>query len=68
MPEDWTEIGEPSNVPVKPSMPALAVDLARAVEEGLGDMAGAQRVAGKEDGLGVVAGLGAEMDWHDPRL
>ena len=68
MPEDWTEIGEPSNVPVNPSMPALAVDLARVVEERLGDVARAQRVAGQEDGLGVVAGLGTEMNWHDPRL
>jgi hypothetical protein len=31
-------------------------------------VAGAQRIAGKEDGLGVVTGLAAEMNWHDPRL
>ena len=31
-------------------------------------MARAQRIAGKEDGLGIVAGLAAKMDWHDPRL
>ena len=68
MPEDCTEIGVPSNVPVNPSMPALAVDLARVVEERLGDMARAQGVAREEDGLGVVAGLGTEMNRHDPRL
>ena len=52
----------------EPEHAALAVDLARAVEERLGDVTRAQRVAREEDGLGVVAGLGAEMDWHDPRL
>ena len=49
----------------EPEHPAFGVDLARIVEERLGDMARAQRVAGQEDGLGVVAGLGAEMNWHD---
>ena len=68
MPEDCTEIGRALERAGEPEHPALAVDLARAVEEGLGDVARAQRIAGKEDGLGIVAGLAAEMDWHDPRL
>src|SRR4029077_9864697 len=52
----------------EPEHPALAVDLAGAVEEGLGNVTSAERIAGQEDGLGVVAGLAAKMDWHDLRL
>ena len=44
--------------------PALGVSLHDVVEVGLGDVLGAQRVAGEEDGLGVVAGLGADVDRH----
>jgi hypothetical protein len=43
---------------------ALAVHLTRLAEERVGYVLGAQRVAGEEAGLGVVAGLGTEMDRH----
>ena len=68
MPEDCTEIGDALERAREPEHAPLAVDLARAVEERLGDVARPQRVAGKEDCLGVVAGLGTEMNRHDPRL
>ena len=48
MPDDCTEIGWPSKVPVKPSIPRSALTCADVVEERLGDVAGAQRVAGQE--------------------
>ena len=43
---------------------ALAVSLDDVVEKGLGDVLGTQRIARKEDGLGVLAGLGANVDRH----
>ena len=64
MPVDCTEIGLPSNVPVKPSIPRSPLTW-RALSKNVSAMYfGAQRVAGEEDGLGVVAGLGAEVDRH----
>ena len=44
--------------------PALGVPLDRVVEERLGDVLRAQRVAGQEAAVGVVAGLGTEVDRH----
>ena len=68
MPVDCTLIGEPSNVPVNPSMPALLVDEPGAgIEERLGDVGRPARVAGAEDAVGVVAGLGAQVDRHGGR-
>ena len=43
---------------------ALGVPLDDVVEVGLGDVLGAQRVAGKQHRLGVVARLGANVDRH----
>ena len=43
---------------------ALAVALHDVVEVGLGDVLRAQRVAGKQHRLGVVARLGADVDRH----
>ena len=50
--------------------PALAVALHGVVEVRLGDVLGAQRVAGEEAGLAVVAGLGADVNRHarDPKV
>ena len=45
-----------------PEHPALRVALHGVVEEGLGDVFRAQRVAGKEAGVGVVAGFGTDVD------
>ena len=65
MPVDCTLIGRPSNVPVKPSMPALGVHLAEAgIEERLGDVLRPQWIAGAEHVRRVVAGFGAQMDRH----
>ncbi len=44
--------------------PALTVHLRHVLQVRVRDVLRAQRVAGKEDGVGVVAGLGTEMDWH----
>ena len=44
--------------------PALGVRLHDVVEVRVGDVLRAQRVAGKEDRFGVVAGLGADVDGH----
>jgi hypothetical protein len=44
--------------------PPLLVHLGHVLEVRVGDVLGAQRVAGEEDGLGVVAGLAAEVDGH----
>ena len=44
--------------------PPLAVSLHDVVEEGLGDVLGAERVAGKEAGFGVIAGVGTNVNWH----
>ena len=43
---------------------ALGVPLLDVVEVGLGDVLGAQRVAGEENRLGVLARLGANVDRH----
>ena len=64
IPVPCTETGLPFQVPVKPSRPRSAFRWTRLVEVRLGDVLGPQRVAGKEDGLGVVAGLGADVDRH----
>ena len=53
--------------PREAEQPALGVPLHRVVEVRLGDVLRAQRVARKEDGLGVVAGLGADVDRHGGR-
>ena len=47
---------------------ALLVALHDVVEVGLGDVLGPERIAGEEDGLGVVAGLGADVNRHGARL
>ena len=44
--------------------PALGVALLNVVEVGLGDVFRAQRVAGKETRLRVLAGLGSDVDRH----
>ncbi|GBF05624.1 hypothetical protein DAERI_050133 [Deinococcus aerius] len=38
------------------------------LEKGLGDVPGAQGVAGQQDGLGDLAGFGIEVDAHADRL
>ena len=43
---------------------ALGVPLHDVVEVGLGDVLGAQRVAGEQHRLGVLARLGANVDRH----
>ena len=43
---------------------ALLVHLLHVLEVRVRDVLGPERVAGEEDGLGVVAGLGTEMNWH----
>ena len=47
---------------------ALAVPLDRVVEVGIGDVLRPQRVAGEQARLGVVAGLGADVDRHGATL
>ncbi len=44
--------------------PALGVRLHDVFEVRVGDVFGAQRVAGKQNRLGVVAGLGANVNGH----
>ena len=44
--------------------PALGVHLLHVVEIGVCDVLGAQWVAGEENCVGVVAGLGTKMNWH----
>jgi hypothetical protein len=46
--------------------PALGVHLRRVREVRLGDVLRAERVAGQEARLGVIAGLGPQMDRHLP--
>ena len=48
--------------------PALGVLLLDALHERLGDVFGAQRVAGQEARLGVVAWLGTDVDGHGRNL
>ena len=43
---------------------ALAVDLGDVVEVGVGEVFGAERVAGDQTSAGVVAGLSSQMDRH----
>ena len=64
MPVACTETGLPSQRAAEAEHPALGVRLDDVVEIRLGDVLRAQRVAGEEDGLGVVAGLGADVDRH----
>ena len=47
--------------------PALGVDLPGVLEEGLGDVAGAQGVARNEHRIGIVARLGAKVNRHGRR-
>jgi uridine phosphorylase len=49
---------------------SLGVALDGAVEVRLGDVPRAQRIAGKQAGLGVVASFGADVDRHakNPKL
>ena len=68
MPVPCTETGFPSHVPRVAEHPALAVHLGHVLEVRLGDVLRAQRVAGEEDGFGVVAGLGSEVDRHGATL
>ena len=64
MPVPCTETGLPFQLPAVPEQAALGVPLYRIVEVGLGDVLGPERVAGKEDRLGVLARLGTDMDRH----
>ena len=64
MPLDWTETGAPSEGAGEAEHPALGVALHDVLEEGLGDVLGAQRVAGEEAGLGVVARARSNVDRH----
>ena len=47
-----------------PEEPALGVPLLDLGQEGLGDVLGAQGIARQENCLGVLAGLGANVDRH----
>ena len=47
-----------------PEEPALGIALLDLGQEGLGDVLGPQRIAGEENCLGVLAGLGANVDRH----
>ena len=64
MPVDCTEIGLPSKVPVKPSMPRSPFTCLAPSKNVSAMYLRAQRVARDEDGVGVVAGFGAEVDRH----
>ena len=43
---------------------AFGVSLDDVVEVGLGDVFGAERVAREQDCVGVLSGLGANVNWH----
>ena len=64
MPVLWTETRLPAYVPGVAEQAALAVRLDDVVEVRLGDVLGAERVAGEQTGLGVVAGLRSQVDRH----
>ena len=68
MPVPCTETGLPLVGAGVAEQAALLVSLHDVLEVGLGDVLRAQRVAGEENGLGVVAGLGADVDRHGARL
>ena len=68
MPVACTEIGLPSQVPVYPSIPRSCVPLDGIVEVRLGDVLRAQRVAWEQARLGVVAGLGTDVNRHRQTL
>ena len=70
MPVACTETGLPFPLAGVAEHPALAVALDGVVEVGLRDVLRAQRVAGEQAGLGVVAGLGSDVDRHggEPRV
>ena len=65
MPLDWTDTGLPSErAGVSRACRARSFTSPGVFEERLGDVLRPQRVAGEEAGVGVVAGLGTEVDRH----
>ena len=68
MPLDWTETRLALKRARVAEHPALVVHLTRLLEEGLGDVLRAERIARERQAVRVVAGLGSEMDGHRPSL